>query len=239
MKTARFGFDADLADLLPTARRALSIDYQFSGPQSAKHLIESLGIPHTEIGSITTAGRAVGLSYLVQDRDDVEVHGVLRGADSDESPRFVLDGHLGRLSAGLRMLGMDCLYRRDYADDELADTAVAEGRFLLTRDRRLLMRKVISRGYLVRNLEAREQLPEVAARFGLGRWSKPFSRCIRCNHLLQPVPKRDVLNRLQPLTRLYYEEFRLCAACGHIYWNGSHVERMRRVIAELQSESPT
>jgi uncharacterized protein len=235
MKKAHFHFDSDLADLLPRAKRAGALRYEFSGPQSVKHLIESLGIPHTEIGEIICNNTRVDLGYLVQDGDRIEAHVAAAAVSAEGDPCFALDGHLGRLSARLRMLGFDCLYRGDYTDEELAQTAVTEDRFLLTRDRRLLMRKSISRGYLVRHLDASRQLAEVAARFGLEKWIKPFTRCIRCNHPLQSVPKEDVLDRLQPLTRLYYEDFRLCRACGQIYWNGSHVDRMRRIIASLGS----
>ena len=157
----------------------------------------------------------------------------------DGEPRFILDGHLGRLSRRLRMLGYDCLYRADFADEDLARNAVAEARYLLSRDRRLLMRKAISRGYLVRNLDTARQLVEVARHFELLRWMTPFTRCIRCNHVLRVAAKQDVLDKLQPLTRLYYEEFRLCPTCGQVYWSGSHVEHMRKVILDLGSEQPT
>lgn len=232
MKTADFHFDEDLAPLLPKSWLNSAGVYCFAGPQSAKHLIEALGIPHTEVGAILVNGAPLGLDYLVRDGDHVEVSGIAVGATLDE-PRFVIDGHLGRLNSRLRMLGFDCAYRGDYTDNELMESCVHEDRILLTRDHRLLMRKTLSRGYLVRTLEPLAQLEEVTRRFGLRKWICPFRRCIRCNHLLAPIEKQAVIDRLKPLTRLYFDEFRICPSCSQIYWKGSHFKRMQQIIESL------
>jgi hypothetical protein len=151
-------------------------------------------------------------------------------------PRFVMDGHLGRLAAGLRMLGLDCLYQSQAPDDQLFEQALSESRYLLTRDRRLLMRKNLVLGYLVRSLEPQVQLGEVSRRFSLSMWAVPFRRCIRCNQLLEAVDKQAIADRLEPLTRLYFNEFRRCPSCLHIYWKGSHFERMQGRIDELLAQ---
>ncbi len=233
MKVARFRFDTDLRHLLARDKAAGEFDYAFNGPQSAKHLIESVGIPHTEIGAIRAGGRSVGLDYLVRDGDGIEVFGAIPGLESPTEPCFVIDGHLGRLNSHLRMLGLDCLYHNDYDDDSLLRISVDENRILLTRDRRLLMRKPITQGYLIRSLDPAQQLQEAVRRYGLRKWVRPFQRCIRCNHLLEAVPKEDILERLEPLTKLYFEDFRICTACGQIYWKGSHFYKMQQYIATL------
>ncbi len=233
MKVAHFHFDSNLSGLLIGGRRGPDLEYAFTGPQTAKHLIESIGIPHTEIGSLLVNGRHAGTSYQVQDGDQLQVDASEAAAVTLLEPRFILDGHLGRLASRLRMLGLDCLYRAGVDDSELAATAIAEDRILLTRDRHLLMRKTITNGYLVRSLVPNEQLREVITRYRLLAAIKPFQRCIRCNTRLVPVRKADVLDRLEPLTRLYFDEFRICPGCQQIYWRGSHVDRMNRMIAEL------
>ncbi len=233
-KIARFNFDEKLRWLLPHNKRGDGFDYAFNGPQSVKHLIESVGIPHTEIGETQANGEIIGLDYLVHDGDQIEVRPVAPMYESAVEPRFILDGHLGRLASHLRMLGMDSLYRNDYDDKELAQIAVDENRILLTRDRRLLMHKNIKLGYLLKSLNSEEQFREVLQRYGLKKWIKPFQRCIRCNHLLESVQKEDVTARLEPLTKLYFEEFRICPVCKQIYWKGSHFERMQKMIAELK-----
>ena len=232
VKTARFQFDAQLHWLLPHGKRGGEFDYSFSGPQSVKHLIESLGIPHTELGEARANGNLVGLGYLVHDGDRVEVRAVAQ-ANAGSEPRFVLDGHLGRLTTYLRMLGLDCLYRNNYDDRELASISVNEGRVLLSRDRRLLMHKSIQTGHLLRSLDPAEQLKEVVQHYGLTKWVRPFQRCLRCNHPLEAVSKGEVLDRLKPLTKLYFDEFHLCPACNQIYWKGSHYDRMKKLIDAL------
>jgi uncharacterized protein with PIN domain len=234
-KTARFHFEETLTPLLPGNQRGGDFDYAFNGPQSVKHLIESMGIPHTEIGEVRANREIVGLDYLVHDGDQIEVRSAAPRRESTNEPRFVLDGHLGRLTSHLRMLGLDCLYRNDYTDAELIQIATGENRILLSRDRRLLMHKKLLHGYWVRSLEPEEQFREVVERYGLKNWIKPFRRCIRCNHLLEAVRKEDVLDRLEPLTKLYFDEFRICPACKQIYWKGSHFERMQKAIAELEN----
>lgn len=235
MKVARFQFDSSLRSLLQHPHSDGRFDYRFNGPQSVKHLIESLGIPHTEIGSIRVGSIRVSAGYLVQDGDQVDVFGNVPGPDFEDEPRFVIDGHLGRLASHLRMLGLDCLYEGDYDDGVMVQISLEEDRTLLTRDRRLLMHKSITRGYLLRSLDPHTQLLEVLHRFALRPWIRPFQRCIRCNHLLQVVEKEAVLDRLELLTKLYFEDFRICPACKQIYWKGSHYERMQRLIASLDN----
>lgn len=234
MKVAHFSFDADLRTLLPAGAGQEDLEVTFQGPQSVKHLVESLGVPHTEIGALVANGHELQLDYQVRDGDRLTVTSIQPPLASETEPRFVLDGHLGRLAAYLRMLGLDCLYKAEAEDRELASDAVREDRVLVTRDRRLLMRKIISRGCLVRSLEPRVQLRQLVARFRLQPWIRPFQRCIRCNHLLQRVPKEEVMDRLEPLTRLYFDDFSICPDCRQIYWKGSHFERMLEIIADLQ-----
>jgi uncharacterized protein with PIN domain len=236
MKTARFVFSPNLVPLLKRDLRVEPVELPFRGPQSAKHLVESLGIPHTEVGQLTANHQDIGLDYIVQNGDRIEVRGV-KAESLPTEPRFVLDGHLGRLASHLRMLGLDCLYHNGYKDKELVQISVEGGRILLTRDRLLLMHKVITQGYLLRSLDPTEQLYEVVERYDLFAWVKPFKRCLRCNHPLKAVEKETVLNRLEPLTKKYYHEFKLCPSCNQIYWKGSHYERMLQVINKITQKS--
>lgn len=238
MNSANFHFLDELNDFLPPARKHTAFDYPFTGNPSGKHLIEALGVPHTEVAGIRVNSRPVPLSYRVQHGDQIEIIPAAQpdGEPSGSEPRFVLDNHLGQLAIYLRMLGFDTLYRNDYQDDELAQVTGLEGRILLTRDRRLLMRKIVVYGYCIRNLEPRQQVVEVLRRFGLLEKIAPFRRCLRCNHLLQPVSKATVLDRLEPLTKLYYDEFHLCPACNQIYWKGSHYERMQVLIEAVTQD---
>jgi uncharacterized protein with PIN domain len=230
MSTATFVFFGRLNDFLSRDRRNQVIPIHFRGRQTIKHLAESLGVPHPEIGQVKVNGREGSLEMITEDEDRVEIHPIPNGLTVE--PRFILDNHLGRLAAYLRMLGFDCLYENDYDDEELAELTQREVRILLSRDRRLLMRKAVSVGYCLRSLDPLEQLPEVIQRFDLAKRITPFHRCLRCNHSLEPVAKEDVLERLEPLTRLYFDEFQICPSCKQIYWKGSHYERMARLIEQ-------
>jgi hypothetical protein len=231
MSTAYFLFLGRLKDFLPRVQREQALRVDFRGRQSIKHLAESLGVPHPEIGRVRVNGQERPLSTITQDEDRIDVHPVANVCPIE--PRFLLDGHLGRLAAYLRMLGFDCLYGNDYDDEELADILQREERILLTRDRRLLMRKVVIYGYCPRSLDSLEQLKEVIRRFELVQRIIPFHRCLLCNHPLEAVSKEAVLDRLEPLTKLYFDEFQICPNCQQIYWKGSHYEQMREIVEKL------
>jgi len=237
MNQATFHFLGSLNDFMPERQKGTEFPCSFNSGQSVKHLIESLGVPHIEVGRILANGMDVDFSYQACEGDRITIHPL--SADdtqltSIEEALFVLDNHLGRLAGYLRMLGFDALYRNDLQDAELAEIAEAQGRILLTRDRRLLMRKQVQRGYCVRDKTPRRQAVEVVVRFGLAGCVVPFLRCIRCNGLLQPVSKQAVLERLEPLTKQYFEEFRICPDCEQIYWQGSHYERMADFIEHIR-----
>lgn len=234
VSTAYFSFGGRLNDFLPRALKGQVIRVDFRGRQTVKHLAESLGVPHPEIGQVQVNGRERTFSTITQDGDGIEIQPVADGCPIE--PRFTLDGHLGRLTAYLRMLGFDCVYQSDYDDDQLAAIAAQENRILLTRDRRLLMRKIVEYGYCLRSLDSIEQLVEVIRRFELAKRTVPFHRCLRCNHPLEPVAKHAILDRLEPLTKLYFDEFRICPECKQIYWKGSHYERMQKLIEQTTGE---
>lgn len=221
------------------------MNIQLQRRTSVKDLIESLGVPHTEVEYIIANGASVGFDYIVNGQEFLEVvpAGVVAPVPQARpvrppvtgEKRFVLDTHLGKLSVYLRLLGFDTLYRNDYGDDTLAAVAVSERRILLSRDRGLLKRGIVEYGYYPRETAPDLQAREVLRRYDIAGEIEPFRRCIRCNGLTSPVSKADVLDRLEPKTRKYYDEFRQCESCGRIYWKGSHYGRMRELIEQLSS----
>lgn len=242
MRTAQFAFALTLDDLLPRQKRGTPVQLKFQPGQTVKHLVESLGVPHTEIGQVQSGGRPVGLDYQVLDGDLILVEPATPASATDSSKLcFVLDNHLGKLAVTLRLLGFDALYRNNFQDEELAAVSEEQERILLTRDRRLLMRNQVRRGCLLRSTDPRQQVLEVSLRYGMGMYIRPFLRCTVCNEKLQPVDKQVVLHRLEPLTKAYYDDFRICPGCGRVYWKGSHYQRMlgfieglRQRLAELE-----
>jgi uncharacterized protein len=118
-----------------------------------------------------------------------------------------------------------------YQDKEVVNIAVNEDRIVLTRDRRLLFAKQIKHGYWVRAADVESQVVDVLHRFDLHSSIQSSVRCLVCNGELAPVAKADILDRLEPKTRLCYEEFYQCVDCRRIYWEGSHMENKRRRLA--------
>jgi hypothetical protein len=232
---ATFTLVGELNDFLPHHRRNTSFSLMFADHQSLKHLIESLGVPHTEFGLILVNGQGTEPFCRMSEGDQVKVYPAEDPLEGETN--FILDNHLGQLATYLRMLGFDCLYRNDYQDEELARVSVEEQRVLLTRDRRLLMRKAIRHGYCIHQTDPRRQAGEVLRRFRLVEQVKPFQRCLRCNSPLKVVNKDDIIDRLEPLTKIYYDEFRICPACNRIFWKGSHYEHMLKMITDLAKQA--
>jgi uncharacterized protein with PIN domain len=165
-----------------------------------------------------------------------------RGTDRTEQrlqtvgiTRFVADGHLGGLARKLRLLGFDVAYPKNADDRELLKVMARENRALLTRDRRLLMHGIVQHGYCPRSQNADEQTIEVVRRFDLSELIAPFARCLRCNAPLEEAAKADVIDKLEPLTKIYYERFRRCPGCKQIYWSGSHFPKLQKRIEEIRS----
>ncbi len=240
---ATFRFYAELNDFLPPERRMVAFDYTFERPASVKDLTEALGVPHTEVDLIIANGESVDFTYPVNDGDRIAVYPMFESLDITpilrvrpeplRRTRFVLDTHLGRLAAYLRLMGYDTLYRNDYTDEELAEISRRERRILLTKDRGLLKRNQVTHGYCVRATDPRGQLLEVFRRFDLGSSARPFVRCLRCNGQLRRVSKEAVGHLLPPGTAERYEQYAQCEACGQVYWPGSHYRRMRGLVDSL------
>lgn len=244
MSQATFRFYAELNSFLPPAQRQQDVPFALNGRTAVKHPIEALGVPHTEVALILANGEPVDFGYLLQADDRVAVYPVFHSLNLDNDRglrpplprplRFLLDVHLGQLATYLRLLGFDALYRNDFEDEALAALAAETGRVLLTRDRRLLMRKQITYGFCLHTRDPEEQVQAVLRRFQLQEEINPWRRCLRCNGELQAVSKETVLHRLEPKTRRYYDEFHRCQDCGNVYWKGSHYPRMRRFIDRVR-----
>ena len=244
MSAARFRFYAELNDLLPEENRGKVLTRSFGVSGSVKDLIESFGVPHTEVDLVLANGKPVDFSYPVRDGDLVSVYPVFESLDiatvSRVRPaplrelRFLLDVHLGRLAAYLRMAGFDALYGSQGSDAELAGRVAREGRVLLTRDRYLLMRTAVERGYWVRSTEPRQQLLEVVKRFDLAGSMRPFTRCLECNSSLEKARREAVWGRLPPKIR-DKEVFAVCPSCQRVYWEGSHYERMSELLSWVKA----
>ena len=244
MSNVTFRFYEELNDFLPQLWKKQDIPVNFKQRSSVKDMIESLGVPHTEIDLILVNGLSVDFSYIVQPQDRISVYPVFESFDISplnrlrpeplRKTRFVLDAHLGKLAKYLRMLGFDTLYSNQYLDAELADIASSGAkRILLTRDHGLLKHKRISHGYFVREINPRRQVKEILTRFDLFKSIKAFSRCVHCNGLIIKVEKEQIIEQIPAEARKIFDHFVICEDCRHIYWQGSHYKRMLIFIDTL------
>lgn len=238
MTTATFRFHAELNDFLARDRRGRRFAHAFTGTPSVKDAVERLGVPHTEVGRIVLDGAPTGFGRLLRGGEELDVYPADPGAQPAGEPRFVADVHLGALARHLRLLGFDTAYGPDAGDAELAQISAAEDRILLTRDRRLLMRRVVVRGMFLRSDDPSEQLVEVARRWALPGRMRPFSRCMGCGAELVDVEKAAVLDRLEPGTRRTYEDFRRCPGCDRVFWRGAHSARLEAIVAGVENLTP-
>lgn len=223
---------AELHLFLPVRHRGGEVSCPHDGTSSLGHLVESLGIPLTEVHALYADGRAVPASHCPRPGALIEVVPVPRPqplpALAPAVPRFLLDVHLGALARRLRLVGVDTAYRNDAHDDALLGAANAERRILLTQDRGLLRRRALWLGAYVRGSRADDQLTDVLTRFDVPL--APWTRCPACNGLLSAVPKSQIADRLPPGTRRTYDSFMRCNACARLYWPGAHHARLAAIV---------
>jgi len=220
---------------------------------SMKDTVQSLGIPHTEVALVVVNATpaewnhhfACGESVHLYGQDSTDKIGFVFRVDSPppHPPRFLLDVHLGRLAAYLRLLGYDTLYdKRDPGDEALVEISVAENRILLTCDHGLLNRNAVRHGYLIRSRDSVEQTLEVVERYGLRAGAKPFSRCLNCNTLLEPASVEKIKNEApSKVVRNHgYDplNYLSCVSCGKLFWHGTHTERMKALLERWGIDYP-
>jgi uncharacterized protein len=241
--TATFRFYEELNHFLAPERRGHEFDCLCARAATTKHMIEALGVPHTEVELVLVNGESVGFERVLDEGDRVAVYPKFEALDVTpllrvrEQPlrktSFVADAHLGGLAHLLRMIGFDTLYDNHIHDDEIERLAHAQGRVVLTRDRDLLKRRAISHGCYVRALRSEAQLREVFDRLDLARSARPFTRCLSCNALLRAIEKTRIVSRLPPRVRECYSRFSVCEGCDRVFWEGTHWRCMRELVDSL------
>ena len=227
---------AGLRLFLKPAHRGGSVWVACDGISSLGHVVQSLGVPLTEVGDLLVNGSLVSPGYRPTGAEVVEVGPVSRPQPVPVA-RFVLDVHLGALARRLRLVGVDTAYANDTGDDALIEQANTGRRILLTQDRGLLRRRALWLGAYVYDAHPDAQLTDVLDRFAPPL--APWTRCAACNGLIFPVSKAEVEPLLQSGTRRTYQAFSRCQACGRVYWRGAHGKRIQALIATAQRTTHT
>ncbi len=213
---------------------------------SIKDIVESFGVPHTEVGTILHQGQELPFAYIPEASEIIHIQPHQPPVDISsqtllqptvlEAHKFVVDVNVGKLARLLRMLGFDTAYQSKWSDSWIAELAWQEGRIVLSRDKGLLKRKKIEYGRLLRSQQPKTQLQEVLSLFALQQEVRLFSRCLRCNCLLQAVRKERIAHLLLPKTKKYFHEFCICPGCERIYWPGSHMQKMQHLVQTMKPD---
>jgi uncharacterized protein with PIN domain len=245
MHVAYFRFYEELNDFLPEEKQKIEFENSYIDRTSVKDMVESLGVPHTEIDLILVNGKSVTFNYIINDGDHISVYPVFESLDISNvqhlrskplrEPKFVVDVHLGKLTRYLRMMGFDVAYESNFSGDEIVKISLKERRAILTKDRGILKRNEVTHGYWLRSTIVKEQLVEIVKRFDLKNLINEFTRCIECNSLLKQVFKDEIIEELPPNVSASQTEFSRCVSCGKNYWKGTHYQKMNAFIQSLMN----
>jgi uncharacterized protein with PIN domain len=145
-------------------------------------------------------------------------------------PKFAVDRMLQRLARWLRLTGADVLCDPALSGAELLSRARAEGRVILTRDKRLRTAPDVL--YVEAQL-FRDQLREVLQHYPFDPRRFAFTRCSRCNELLHAISAEAVARRVPPFVYAQQRQFSICGRCNRIYWDATHPERALRELEAL------
>jgi uncharacterized protein with PIN domain len=249
MVTATFRFYEELNDFIAPNRRKRAFDCPCARAATTKHMIEALGVPHTEVELVFVNGEPAGFDRILQEGDRVAVYPKFETFDVSQllrvrtrplrDMRFVADAHLGGLARLLRMAGFDTLYDNNFEDGEIEQISIRESRIVLTRDRELLKRRGITHGCYVHAIKAAEQMREIVDRLDLGAGMRAFTLCLHCNAPLRAIDKALVQERLPPSVQQMHTEFMTCDVCRRVFWKGSHWKRMCDLLEQYATPAST
>lgn len=241
---ATFRFYEELNDFLPRESRKRDVELPIDRARSVKDAIEAAGVPHTEVDVVLVDGVSVDFAHLLRGGERVAVYPMFERLDIApllrlrarplREPRFVADVHLGKLARHLRMAGFDTLFDTTWDDDRIVAASLAERRTILTRDKAMLRRSEVERGYFVRAVASEAQLAEVLHALQLESLLAPFTRCRECNALLGEARPEAVEAYVPARIRALYTHYKACPRCGRVYWEGSHFLRMQSMLARAR-----
>jgi uncharacterized protein with PIN domain len=243
MPNVIFRFYEELNDFLPENRRKTDFEAPLKGTRSIKDMIESLGVPHTEVDLILVNNRSVDFRYILQDRDRVSVYPVfellnitgitrLRNIPLRRN-RFIADINIGNIVKYMRVLGLDVYHDSFLSNRDIIEISNNKKRIILTQNKKLLKFKDVSHGMFIRPGTTIEQIRRIIEYLDIKNDIKPFSRCLRCNTQLSTVQKNKILGRIPPKTKECCHEYGQCPSCDKIYWKGTHFMKMEKVVRQI------
>lgn len=150
--------------------------------------------------------------------------------------RFIADSMLGKLAKWLRLGGIDVEYDKNIDDTLLIRRALSEDRVIITRDRVIAKRKDVKDCLLIWSDYLDEQFIEFMQGFEFEALDRAFTRCIRCNTVLEDVSKNSLIDLVPPYVLKTQDEFRRCNSCQRIYWGGTHRENAEKFLRSVVAD---
>jgi uncharacterized protein with PIN domain/sulfur carrier protein ThiS len=243
MLQATFRFYEELNDFLPKGRRKVDFPAAFKEKRSIKDMIESLGVPHTEVDLILVNGQSVDFAYILEDGDRVSVYPTFESFNIEpvtrlrrmplRKTRFVADINLGDIVKCMRTLGFDVYFDPGLSNRQIVDISIREKRIILTKSKSLLKFKDVTHGVFIRSGTREQQVVRIMDTLDIKDKARPFSRCLRCNGSLKRVAKEDVLDRIPEKTKACCDEYCVCESCHKLYWNGTHMIRLTKMVDQI------
>jgi uncharacterized protein with PIN domain len=153
-------------------------------------------------------------------------------------PKFIVDRNVGKLTGWLRLMGYDTRFFDGDDDSELVAMARAEGRVILSRDTRIMERRLITSGQikavLIDSDQPERQIHQVIDTLGLDSRLRPFSLCLECNQPLVERGKDEVKDLVPPYVFKTQDYFMQCPNCQRLYWRGTHWQAMTQKLESLR-----
>jgi len=137
----------------------------------------------------------------------------------------------------LRLLGYDTFYANDMTAAQLLAMGRSGERMILTRGETAQRFPHLDKVLSLKSEYPPQQLRELVERLGLDTRAALWTRCTLCNAPLERVEKAGVEALVEAKIFQLYEEFYRCTGCGHVYWQGSHVDRILRNLGFLLGPS--
>lgn len=149
---------------------------------------------------------------------------------------FVADRTLGKLVKWLRLMGFDTIIESGAGGNDFQrdDDCV---RLLLTRTGHLWKSASKRTSIWIESNDPDQQIRQVISELEI-KYStlNPFTRCLGCNEPLKMISRNEALGLVPDYVWETQVQFSQCPGCLRIFWQGSHISRIRKRLNELFSD---
>jgi uncharacterized protein with PIN domain len=157
--------------------------------------------------------------------------------EDEKQLTFFVDAMLGNIAKKLRLMGYDSSYFADIEDDELIKLAKNDKRIIISRDEELIQKaqKIGLETIFLKNNEEIEQFHEIIRELNLKtiQINGDKARCPKCNSETNPIDKKNIQEKVPNKVLENNEKFWMCDNCDQIFWEGTHIRNLQKLVAEL------